>query len=67
MPRNTGVMLCTHWVLYPFPPVQLSTPLLSVGGHVEIVKLLLKAGADIDKDPGGSDDWAHLKDNKVRG
>jgi hypothetical protein len=34
---------------------------------VAIVKLLLKAGADVEKDSGGNDDWVHEKDDKVRG
>jgi hypothetical protein len=68
VPPTTVVVLCTHWVLYPVPPMQDVTPLTCAcrGGHFAIVKLLLKAGADVDKESGVEDN-AHYRTNEVRG
>ncbi len=51
MPRTSSVMLGSHWLLSPVPPMQGYTPLTAAcrDGHVKIVKLLLKAGAAVDK------------------
>jgi hypothetical protein len=55
MPHTTGVILCTHLVWSPAPPVQGGRPPLWTAckeGHATAVELLLKAGADPNK---GSD------------
>ena len=54
VPRTTAVVLCTHWVLSLVPPMQGRTPLTAAcgRGHVAIVKLLLKAGAEVDMEDG---------------
>jgi hypothetical protein len=51
--RTTSVVMCTHWVLSPVPSMQgMYTPLTAAcgAGHVAIVELLIKAGADMDDD-----------------
>ncbi len=52
MPGTTSVMLGSHWVLSPIPSMQGYT-LLTMAcreGMVSVMKVLLKAGADVDQE-----------------
>jgi hypothetical protein len=61
--HTIGFIMCTHWVLFPVPPIQGQTPLTAAclygrasEAHVPVVKMLLEAGAAVDK-----------RDSSVRG